>query len=125
MLFFCGNIDRTINRKGGYMKRLIITVIAIAALFTGCVGVATANEWRNLNTFVERSGFDTIIHAGVGATTAYLIKQHSGLTGWKANAAAIAVPIILGILKESSDKNFDSGDIAGYALGAGIVVFVF
>jgi hypothetical protein len=91
-----------------------------------CSGVAMANEWRNMNTFVEHSGFDDIIHAGVGAAAAYLIKEHSGLTGWKLRAAMIAVPLALGLIKETTDKNFDSGDILGYGVGAtGVVLFTF
>jgi hypothetical protein len=104
----------------------IFVIIASVVFFFGYVCVATANDWRNLNTLAERSGFDDTIHFAVGAGIAYLIKQHSGLTGWKLRATMIAVPLALGLLKETTDKNFDSGDVLGYGVGAtGVVLFTF
>lgn len=101
-------------------------IFVLAILLLVLPSVTMANEWRNMNTFVELSGFDTIVHAGVGAGIAYLIKEHSGLTGWKLRATMIAVPLAIGLIKESTDKHFDSGDIAGYGAGAsGVVLFTF
>jgi hypothetical protein len=99
------------------------TLIVLLVLLLPCQ--AMANEWRNMNTFVEHSGFDDTIHVAVGAGIAYLIKEHSGLTGWKLRVTMIAVPLALGLIKESTDKNFDSGDVLGYGAGAGIIVLTF
>lgn len=102
------------------------TLLVVLTIFFSSYTLAFASEWRNMNSFVEHSGFDDIIHVGVGATVAYLIKEHSDLTGWKLRATMIAVPLAIGLLKESTDKHFDSGDIAGYGAGAaGVVIFTF
>jgi hypothetical protein len=83
---------------------------------TSCSGVAVANDWRNLNTLAELSGFDDTIHVAVGAGIAYLIKEHSGLTGWKLCVTMIAIPLVFGLIKEIMDKNFDYSDIIGYGV---------
>lgn len=102
------------------MKNTIIAILLVLFSTT----TASANEWRNLNTFVEHSGFDNIIHVGAGAGTAHLVRKHSGLSGWKLRATMIAVPLAIGLIKESTDRHFDSGDIAGYGAGAaGVVLF--
>ena len=86
---------------------------------------AQANDWRNLNTMAEISGFDDTLHFAVGAGVAYLVKKHCGLDGWQANAVAIAVPLLLGLAKEATDKNFNPFDVAGYGAGAGLVILTF
>lgn len=45
------------------MKTLLIV---LSLLFFTC-GPVMASEWRNLNTFVEHSGFDTMLHVEAGA----------------------------------------------------------
>lgn len=99
------------------------TLIVLLVLLLPCQ--VMANEWRNMNTFVEHSGFDDTIHVAVGAGIAYLIKEHSGLTGWKLRATMIAVPLALGLIKEATDKNFNPFDVAGYGAGAGLVILTF
>jgi len=37
---------------------------------------------------------------------------------------AFAVPVLIGTIKEATDVNFDTTDIAGYAAGAAISVTV-
>jgi hypothetical protein len=51
---------------------------------------------------------------------------HCGLEGWQANAVAIAVPLLIGLAKEATDKNFNFSDIIGYGAGASsVVLFTF
>ena len=39
---------------------------------------------------------------------------------------AIAVPLLIGLAKEATDKNFNPFDVAGYGVGAtGVVLFTF
>lgn len=86
---------------------------------------ALANGWRKINTMVEQTGLDDTLHFAAGAGLAYMVKKHSGLTGWKANVVAIAVPVMLGLAKEATDKRFNPGDVAGYAVGASLVILTF
>jgi hypothetical protein len=56
------------------MKTLLLFILLIAV-------PAHANDWRDLNTEIERSGWDTPLHVAVGVGTSLLVHKYSGLTG--------------------------------------------
>lgn len=78
-----------------------------------------ANDWRDINTKVEQSGCDDAIHVGVGIATSAIVYK---LTDSK--ALAFITPILIGTIKELTDKNFDAKDIAGYGVGSVVTQIV-
>jgi hypothetical protein len=102
------------------MKKLATWVMLFFTVLFGSCSAAAAGNWRQANETIEHSGFDDVIHAGFGLGISYLVHEYSGLTGWRADIAAVAAAIAIGTAKEMTDKHFDAGDVAGYGIGAGI-----
>jgi len=99
------------------MKKLFVSLMLCLSLVSFST-VASANDYRNLNTLVETSSFDTALHVGVGYGIAWLVHEYSGLEGWKADVASVLAATVFGLAKEATDKNFDSNDALGYTAGA-------
>lgn len=103
-------------------KTLTLTLLLLIS--TACSGYC--NEWRDLNTRVEKSGLTTPIHIGVGMVTT-AVTYHclpDSMNPMLRKGIAFAVPVLIGTIKEATDVNFDTTDIAGYAAGAAISVTV-
>lgn len=114
-------------------------IVLTTLMLMVAISTASANDWRDANTCVERSGYDDALHFAIGSATSFLVykvvddKESSiakivykfiGESPLAKRAIAIAVPIVIGTAKELTDKNFDIGDIAGYAAGGIVTVSI-
>jgi len=78
---------------------------------------AQAESWyRELNTNVEESGLDKGIHIAIGTGISYYAAEHTSIERWQ----AALIPTAIGLIKESTDKNFDTGDLLSWAV-SGVV----
>jgi|GEM_PF-5166119 len=75
--------------------------------------------YRAINTKIEASGFDWVIHISVGAVVAYLVMV------WAENLAlrlrvilAILTALMVGVFIELFDLHFDMQDVSEYMAGA-------
>jgi len=84
------------------------------------------NEWRELNTRAENSGMTMPIHIGVGFAGSTLMHHYlpDDMSPWLRNGISFITPVLIGTIKEATDQNFDSSDIHGYAIGAGLSVTI-
>jgi hypothetical protein len=97
------------------VKAFILTV----CFWLAFIGIVLAGGWRELNTTIERSGYDDTLHFAFGAITTSLLFYYLP-EDWGAMRYIVAVlaPIAIGTAKECTDVNFDGADIAGYAIGS-------
>jgi hypothetical protein len=107
------------------MKKLFITLLLGLSLVSFSTSNARANDYRNLNTLVETSGFDTALHVGVGFGIAWLVHEYSGLDGWKADVASVLAATVFGLAKEATDKHPNGEDVLGYTAGAVAQIVIF
>jgi len=124
--------ETKLKHKENLRKRMqrnmskLIKIVACVALLLGVACSGHCNEWRKLNTRVEKSGLDTPLHIGAGiiGTSLTYHALPNDMNPFIRKGIAFAVPVLLGTIKEATDKNFDMGDIGGYALGSGLAVTV-
>ncbi len=100
----------------------LIAVIVCLLVAVPCY----AGSWLDINTNVERSGADEVMHITAGAATSMLL-LHYLPRDWHPvirYGVAIAVPMGLSVIKEATDQSWSNSDIAatgaGVALGVGI-----
>ena len=97
-------------------------LILFLVLFMSLSSPVTASTWREMNTAVERSGCDWVLHSAIGAGIGYGIASQYQLSGWKAYAAGVGTAFALGLMKEATDKHFNLQDAAEWGAGAVIGV---
>ena len=74
--------------------------------------------WRELNTKVQKSGLDQVLHFIVGVVVATLLYKYLPAgEQWIRIGLSIMAPIAIGVVKEITDINFDPVDLLGYAAG--------
>lgn len=103
------------------IKAIVFAITLLAVTSSGYCG-----GWRDFNTKVEESGLDTPMHIGAGiiGTSLTYHALPNDMNPFVRSSIAFAVPVLLGTIKEATDKNFDMGDIGGYALGSGLAITV-
>ena len=82
------------------MKKVFFALVALAA-----ASPAAAVEWRQHPN-------DKIAHVGLGSALSFLVSQRTDSA-----SAGVAAATAAGLLKESTDKNFDYGDLASWIAG--------
>jgi hypothetical protein len=107
------------------VKKILILMITTLCLLC-LTSVGYCNEWRDLNTKVEKSGLSTPLHIGAGMAVTgltYTLLPNS-MNPLLRKGIAIVAPIAIGTVKELTDRNFDPSDIGGYAIGAGVSITI-
>lgn len=105
--------------------RKLLTGVMVACLLA-ITSIGYCNEWRDLNTRAEKSGLTTPIHIGVGiavSATVYHCLPDS-MNPILRKGAAFMAPVVVGTIKEMTDRNFDINDIGGYAAGSAISITI-
>lgn len=74
-----------------------------------------ASEYREWNTKLEESGLTPVLHVIGSAGAMYYLTEKKGFT--KTQAALVV--ILVGAVKECTDKNFDVEDVAANCVGVG------
>ncbi|NTU49789.1 MAG: hypothetical protein HGA87_02660 [Desulfobulbaceae bacterium] len=93
------------------MKKL--TLLAALALHLTTASPASAGWYRDANSWVqERTPLDHALHFGVGTGISYGLAK-SGASP----LVSVAVPVAIGLVKESTDKNFSTADLLSWAVG--------
>jgi len=91
------------------------TLALVAALLMPAIP-AQAGMYRDANTWFEKnSPLDKNFHIGVGIGISHILKQNGAST-----AVSLAVPATIGLVKESTDRNFSTSDLLSWVAG-GIV----
>jgi len=104
------------------IKQLLCGLLLVGLLATG----GHCNEWRDLNTNIEKSGLSTPMHIGAGMIGSALTYHYlpDDMNPWLRKGIAFMAPVVVGTVKEMTDVNFDAKDIGGYAVGAGISITI-
>lgn len=99
------------------MKTLASLAIVAALVMTATPSYAgwydEVNNWTRNNKPLDKH-----IHISAGAGITYILKKNG-----TNSALAVAVPVTIGFLKESSDKNFSPSDLLSWIAG-GIIGIV-
>lgn len=86
-------------------------VALVVALLLPCP--AQAGWYRDANTWVhEREPLGHALHLAAGTAVAYTLRSHGASA-----VVSVAVPAAMGIIKESTDKNFDALDMLSWIAG--------
>lgn len=98
------------------MKTIIILIMLACS-----ASVASAENWyRELNTDIEKSGFDKALHVVGGTAISYYMAEHTDI----ARPIAALTPAGIGLVKELTDENFDYGDLASWAISGYIGAYL-
>lgn len=83
-------------------------------------------KWRALNTMIQKSGLDWLLHGlfAIGTSSWLFWLTSDYLDTWVVSVVAFGMPVLVGLMKELSDLNFDWKDLAHYVVGSGATVLV-
>ena len=97
------------------MVKLLISLLIFPQL---CL----AGAYRDMNSWANRSltgGADHAVHITLGTTISY-----GSLYYTDNKMLAASIPFVVGLIKESTDKNFDVGDLTGWTVGGIVGAYV-
>ena len=89
------------------MKNLI-RIVGILTMVVILVNTAQAESmWREINTEVEESGLDFAVHLSIGSGVSYYMAEELEIN----REVSAVTPLLIGVVKELTDKNFDPVDL--------------
>lgn len=93
------------------MKKLI-SIIVVVVSFVGSSLASAESLYRELNTgFNELGNWDKVAHIAVGTAISYSMVEYD----INPHIAA-ATPFAIGLVKELTDKNFNTGDLISWGV---------
>lgn len=99
-------------------KYIIITVLLMVAT------TAIAGDYRDINSTIASGPWwlDDAMHIGAGAAVAYAVGRLPIDDPVYRRLLQIAMPLAMGLAKEATDKHFSGSDLAGWGVGAALVL---
>jgi hypothetical protein len=102
------------KEKEKKMKKLTLFAVLASLLMTAAP--AYAGWYRAANTWTQKNApLDKNLHVGIGLGISHMLK-----TNGASPLVSVAVPATIGLVKESTDKNFSASDLLSWIAG-GIV----
>jgi hypothetical protein len=99
------------------------SLLIVIALFFAISTTATASTWRELNSWADDNSVDGYMHSAVGlASGGYVANRLKYKPIYVQLPASVCAAILIGCIKELTDKNFNIHDVKEYGYGALVAV---